>query len=134
MPVLRISEQLYNRLAKHADGFDTPAQVVERILNRFENIPDSPKSDRDLGNKSKPLLSFQPNETEFHQSLVEGVEAKIIIHYQDGSESSKTWRPNRYTESSNLRGNIWSGFLRGWKDQDIVSAEFHAGSLPTQLD
>jgi hypothetical protein len=131
MPVLRISQQLYNRLENHAAGFDTPAQVMERILNHYENIPDLPKNEapaKGSMNKAKPQLIFKPSEDDFRRSLVEGYEAQIIIRYQDGSESNKQWRPSRYTESSNLRGNIWSGFLRGWKEQDIVSAEFHAGS------
>ena len=91
-----------------------------------------PKSDSNLVNKPKPLLTFEPNETQFHLSLVEGMEANIVIRYLDGSESNKTWRPTRYTQGSNLRGNIWSGFLRGWKDQDIISAKFCAGNEPTQ--
>lgn len=35
---IKISDDLYSRLAKHAQGFDTPAQVIERIMNQFEGI------------------------------------------------------------------------------------------------
>ncbi|WP_114325675.1 hypothetical protein [Candidatus Colwellia aromaticivorans] len=125
MAVLRISPELYKRLEAHAKGFDSPAQVIERILNAYEGIPNSPK--KEPSEKPKPVLSFIPNEDEFRLSLVNGCEAKVIIHYQDGSSCNKSWRASRFTDSSNLRGNIWSGFLRGWKDQDITAAEFHVG-------
>ena len=40
-PVIRISDELYNRLATLAEGFDTPAAVIERLLNGFRpNSPD----------------------------------------------------------------------------------------------
>jgi hypothetical protein len=123
MTVLRISPELYKRLEAHAKGFDSPAEVIERILNAYEGIPNSPK--KEPNEKPKPVLSFIPSEDEFRASLVNGCEAKVIIHYQDGSSCNKSWCPSRFTESSNLRGNIWSGFLRGWKDQDITGAEFH---------
>ena len=36
-PTVRLSKQLYSRLKKHARGFDTPEQVIERLLD--ENPP-----------------------------------------------------------------------------------------------
>jgi hypothetical protein len=35
-PVIRISDDLYERLAKLAAGFDTPANVIERLVMAFE--------------------------------------------------------------------------------------------------
>jgi hypothetical protein len=37
-PVIRISEHLYSRLEQHAKGFDTPANVIETLLNHFEGV------------------------------------------------------------------------------------------------
>ena len=37
-PVIRVPEELYSRLEKHAKGFDTPANVIETLLNHFEGI------------------------------------------------------------------------------------------------
>lgn len=37
--VIRISEALYRRLEAYASGFDTPSNVIERILNAHENVP-----------------------------------------------------------------------------------------------
>ncbi|MFV1977452.1 MAG: hypothetical protein ACC651_17050 [Candidatus Scalindua sp.] len=35
-PVIRITPEVYSRLEKHAVGFDTPANVIEKLLNHFE--------------------------------------------------------------------------------------------------
>lgn len=35
-PVVRIPDHVYSRLEKHAVGFDTPANVIERILDHYE--------------------------------------------------------------------------------------------------
>jgi len=36
--VIRISSELYSRLKQHATGFDTPANVIEKLLNHVEGI------------------------------------------------------------------------------------------------
>jgi len=41
-PVVRISTETYSRLEKHAIGFDTPANVIERILDHYEGVEPSP--------------------------------------------------------------------------------------------
>jgi len=37
-PVIRLSSDIYKRLEHHASGFDTPANVIEKILNHYEGI------------------------------------------------------------------------------------------------
>ena len=37
-PVIRIPENVYSRLEKHAKGFDTPANVIETLLNHYEGV------------------------------------------------------------------------------------------------
>ena len=37
-PVIRVPEDLYSRLEQHAKGFDTPANVIETLLNHFEGV------------------------------------------------------------------------------------------------
>jgi hypothetical protein len=136
MPVLRIPPHLYKRLEAHAEGFDTPAQVIERILNAFEGkapVKTSDSSEKDQASRAPPALSFYPSEQEFRSSLLNGHKNTIVIHYQDGSFSNKSWHSNRFNQSSNLRGNIWSGFLRGWKTDNIIAAEFHAKDAEVDL-
>lgn len=36
--VIRISSNIYSRLEQHAEGFDTPANVIEKLLNYFEGV------------------------------------------------------------------------------------------------
>ena len=38
---IRVSSEVYNRLGKYAEGFETPAQVIEKILNRIEGKNES---------------------------------------------------------------------------------------------
>lgn len=43
--VIRLPSNIYKRLEKHAKGFDTPAAVIERLLNHFEGVdPDETSS------------------------------------------------------------------------------------------
>ncbi|MCW8935808.1 MAG: hypothetical protein OQK98_13860 [Gammaproteobacteria bacterium] len=37
-PVIRLSSDVYKRLEQHASGFDTPANVIEKLLNHYEGI------------------------------------------------------------------------------------------------
>jgi len=36
-PVIRVPDEIYSRLEQYAKGFDTPANVIERLLNHVEN-------------------------------------------------------------------------------------------------
>lgn len=123
-PVIRVSESLYQRLSAHAEGFDTPANVIEKLLNQIEGIPASTGSMGDDG-VHRPKLHFFPSEDTFRKGLIEGKAGQVVLYYADGSKKEKQWHTSRFTERSNLRGNIWSGLLRGWEEKQIVSAEFH---------
>ena len=35
-PVIRVSDSLYERLGKHASGFEAPSKVIERLLEAYE--------------------------------------------------------------------------------------------------
>lgn len=37
-PVIRVSDELFARLESYAIGFDTPSSVIERLLDKHENI------------------------------------------------------------------------------------------------
>ena len=123
-PVIRISESLYQRLSAHAQGFDTPANVIERLLDQVEGV--SPGSDDHRQScLQRPELHFFPSEDRFRKGLIDGRTGQVVLHYADGSREDKPWQASRFTERSNLRANIWSGLLRGWEEKQIVSAEFH---------
>ena len=122
MPVVRLSADLYSRLEAHAEGFDTPANVIERILNAYEGVAEHKAVASPLS--AKPLLVFLPSEETFRARLLEKKIAKRTLYYRGGAVEEKIWKANSFSNSSNLRSNIWSGPLRGWEEQAIVKAEF----------
>src|SRR5690606_16745915 len=123
-PVIRISDSLYQRLSAHAEGFDTPANVIERLLDQVEGVPPG-SGDNSQSDLPRPKLHFFPSEDRFRTGLIAGKTGQVVLHYADGSKTEKPWQASRFTERSNLRANIWSGLLRGWEEKQIVSAEFH---------
>lgn len=110
---IEVSNETYSRLEKIAVGFDTPEAVIKRLLDQVEGKPDT-----------KPTLSFFPeNETDFKHALIKSKEAEVVLYKVDGTREINRWNANRLTESSNLRGNLWSGPLRNWKEKGIQKAE-----------
>ena len=111
---IEISEKTYARLSEMAAGFETPDSVIRRMLDELAGAPEQ-----------KPELIFSPaNEDEFKSKLIKSKKATVIIYKNNGEQETKTWKVNRLSEDSNLRGNIWSGLMRGWKGKGIVKAEF----------
>jgi hypothetical protein len=47
---IKVPSTLYARLAKHARGFDTPANVIEMLLNAYEGV--SPDLTQDVPNET----------------------------------------------------------------------------------
>jgi len=43
-PVIRLPDSVYDRLAKHSEGFDTPARVIEKLLDQVEGVETPPAS------------------------------------------------------------------------------------------
>ena len=119
-PVIRISDELYARLESKAVGFDTPSALIERLLDQCDGIKPTPKSD----SQTRPELIFQPSdEQRFKKLLINIGQANVVLHKQNGTVERRTWNANRLTDSSNLRGNLWSGLLRGWKKKGITKVE-----------
>lgn len=51
---IRIPAELYIRLERHAKGFDSPATVIERVLNAYEGVsPQELSSSAETSEKSK---------------------------------------------------------------------------------
>ncbi len=58
-----------------------------------------------------------PDEKQFKKQLIQNKYAHIKIFYKDGHEEYKPWDASRFTENSNLRGNINS---KTWFRRDYV--------------
>ncbi|EKO3819891.1 hypothetical protein NTH40_001409 [Vibrio harveyi] len=111
---IEVTVETYTRLEKLAVGFDTPEAVIKRLLDQVEGKPET-----------KPTLTFIPeDEAEFKRELIKSKEAEVVLYKVDGTREVSRWNANRLTESSNLRGNLWSGLLRNWKEKGIQKAEF----------
>ncbi|MCX8800361.1 hypothetical protein NOL29_03340 [Vibrio parahaemolyticus] len=111
---IEITVETYARLEKLAVGFDSPEAVINRLLDQAEGKPET-----------KPTLMFFPeDETEFKRELIKTKEAEVVLYKVDGTREVSRWNANKLTESSNLRGNLWSGLLRNWKEKGIKKAEF----------
>lgn len=136
-PVIRINDEIYARLESLAHGFDTPASVIDRLIDAYvaqnsakhtQEADIKPAADTNLNQfKSelkKPELVFEPSdEAHFRKLLLEKKKATVTLHKSDGREETKLWNASKFSESSNLRANIWSGFLRNWQRDNIVKAE-----------
>lgn len=110
---IEISDETYERLAKMVIGFDSPENVISRLLNQAEGKT-----------IQKPELFFEPeSEDEFKVQLLKSKEAEITLYKNDGSREILYWNASRFKPESNLRGNLWSGQLRGWQQKGIVKAE-----------
>lgn len=117
---ISLSDFSYNRLAALAKGFETPEQVINRLIDAFE-------SDQN----KRPELIFNPvNEEEFKQALLDSKQVKVEMFKGDGSCEVSTWNARSISADSSLRANIWSGYLRGWKEKGIVRAVFTVQDEP----
>ena len=90
--VIRIPESIYKRLESHAKGFDTPANVIERLLNFYE---------RNASNVHKTIHSS------FHSPLEETITDNIASGISIASNNK-----------INKRNSIATGrFIRKLTDQ-----------------
>lgn len=61
--VIRIPNDLHQRLASYAEGFDTPANVIERILNQYEHAEPEMADNDDVvqvAEPSAPIVEIAP--------------------------------------------------------------------------
>lgn len=124
--VIRISGNLYQRLAAHAEGFETPSQVIERMVDFYEGrnntmplirpIPETP---------TKLEIVYYPNNSvdSFKEMLINNRGAYIKLHYTNDTSEIIKWVARRFTVASDVEKNLRSGYLRNWRDKGIVKAE-----------
>lgn len=124
--VLRVSSQLYRRLEAHAKGFDTPANVIESLLDYYEDHENT-ESTRTMKPEHSPssdleVLLYPEDENKFKELLLADKRAYVRLYKTDESHETKEWNASRFSETSNVMGNLRSGPLRGWKSKGICKA------------
>ena len=129
--VIRIPEHLYQRLAAYVEGFETPSQVIERILDFYENesnIKPKPMNyikEESIERATNLEIIYYPinKASKFKKKLIKNKRAYIKLSKMNGDNEIKEWNANKFTESSDILNNLRGGYLRGWRDRGIFRAE-----------
>lgn len=125
--VIRISDEIYSRLESHAVGFDTPQNIIEKLLDFYETSDDATEQPVNVNASLKEAVNldiiYYPNDVQFKVDLLSCKEAYIKLTKTDGTSEIKHWNASRFTEDSSVNGNLRSGFLRDWRKKGICKAE-----------
>lgn len=111
---ITLSDATYHRLAALARGFETPEQVINRLIDAVQWNP----------NTKPELLLCPANEDEFRNALQVSKQAKVEMFKKDGTCETRMWKARSISADSSILSNIWSGYLRNWKEKGIVRAVF----------
>lgn len=124
---IEISVNLYQRLGFHAEGFEAPASVIERMVTFYEEQKGIEKFILTKPIKELPLnldIIYHPfDEESFKQQLLQKKVAYLLLHKLDGSKEIKEWNALNFSNQSSVNGNLRSGYLRDWQKKGIVKAE-----------
>ena len=125
--VVKIPFELYSRLGVHAKGFETPADVIEKILNFYESQgimePAVNIEPRREVPESLEIIYYPNNEQDFKQALLRTKIAYILLHKVDGTTEFKEWNALNFRPDSSVNSNLRSGYLRKWREKGIIRAE-----------
>jgi len=123
---IEISDGLYQRLSLHAEGFETPASVIERIVTFYESRNGVRNTISMSAVNELPMsldITYYPDAEGFKQQLLQKKVAYLLLCKLDGTKELKEWNAINITNNSSINGNLRSGYLRNWKKKGIVSAE-----------
>lgn len=114
MIMVSITEANFKRLEALTIGFDTPDSVISRLLDQAESRPEK-----------KPKIIFNPStEEQFKTELLQSRLAEVCLHTNESKNQQYfSWEAHKLKPESNLKANLWSGFLRGWKNKGINKIE-----------
>jgi hypothetical protein len=84
--VIRLSSELYARLESHAQGFDNPVNVIERLLNSYEGVKHEPIGKSTTSLPEKDFTKFSFNNVSYGKGrLVLAVMKAYVINKPDVS-------------------------------------------------
>jgi hypothetical protein len=134
---IEISSELHLRLGKIAQVFETEQNVIERLVDFYESKFFSNGVALSTDHATEQTLSL-PLTREFHKLevnyyprdlkqfksfLLKTKKAWVKLSYKDGSATIYEWNSLRFSETSDVRGNLNSGYLRDWREKGIVRAD-----------
>ena len=76
--VIRIPSHIYSRLEQHARGFDTPANVIEKLLNHYDGL--NQESIVEKKSRDKTKFSFNKKEYGKNRLVLEVVREYVSKH------------------------------------------------------
>ncbi len=124
---IEIPAVLYQRLSAHAKGFETPAIVIERLLDSFEGRDIAESNITANTTISLPIsleiIYYPADEESFKRELLQKKIAYLLLHKLDGSKEIKEWKTTNFQPHSSVNGNLRSGYLRNWKKKGLVKVE-----------
>jgi len=97
---IRVSNETYRRLEKHAVGFDTPSNVIEKILDHYEGVNSGVRNNETdaLGDRERPIKEKRLyTNKEIQQkitAMARELSADELEVLCDGSESKKLFDIN----------------------------------------
>lgn len=123
---IRISKDIYQKLEALARGFETPGDVIEKLLDGHVEFKTEPKENTNI----TPLvpatrldLVFRPSpQSNFVQMLLREKKAYIRRYYTNDSHDTSEWNASKFRPESDLLNNLRSGYLRGWRQSGICKA------------
>ena len=117
--VVRIPTNIYSRLEKHARGFDTPVNVIERLLNHYEDsCYASPEEDDKKGKKANfHGRDTDRSKTKTRQNTVEDWKehVEIVMGYKEGETNIGTpsWTKKIYDDFCNGEASFGATSAKG---------------------
>ncbi|KAA0257298.1 hypothetical protein FHQ18_09620 [Deferribacter autotrophicus] len=124
--IIKLTSETYERLANLAKPFETEEALINRLIDFYIQQNNKSKVIRGYNEKDKvkkPLLIFHPDEFTFFKDILSKKIAYGIIYYKNGDKEYITWKAHKLKPTSNLRANLYSGYLRNWRKKGIVKFE-----------
>ncbi|WP_419951169.1 hypothetical protein [Methylobacterium sp.] len=114
----------------HGDAADAFKFLCKPCHREYDNNSDiTPNKSPELSvtisadkyNSHRLRLTFDPsNEDEFVAALIKHKTARLTMTMRDGRVETKIWHAWNFSPTSNLRGNLSSGYFRNWRERGIV--------------
>jgi len=120
---IEISQTLYENLESLVKGFETPQDIIQRLLSHYQQSNSVQK---------KPSIFFLADSEEaFKEDLVNTGKAWRAVIRTNNVVDVQIWNAKRFTKKSSLQGNLWSGILRNWKNDGIKGLVLSTDRLPS---